>query len=311
MGAISKERGKMMKNKILTYMIIFVAIILTASSVRALELFKQNVQVFNNKENSTGEFQEKQEGMEEVPKSNEIERVFKDTYIRREKLIQSYIHSITKKNREKVAYLTFDDGPSPNVTTEILDILKREDAKATFFVVGSNVKAYPHILKRIHEEGHTVGNHTYSHNYNRIYKNPTNYIEDLLKGEEAIKSVLGEDYELTLTRFPGGSFGNKKEKFRKSINEAGYVYIDWNSLNGDGEGVTLSKEYLLDRFEHTSKGKDVLVILMHDSSVKTTTVDSLTAIIKKLKREGYKLKALPQFIEIEGIKDNATETLTN
>ena len=83
------------------------------------------------------------------------------------------------KENKKIAYLTFDDGPSRTVTPQILDILAKYDIKATFFVVGKYAEKNPDILRRIYEEGHVIGNHTYSHNYNYIYKNVSNFVREL------------------------------------------------------------------------------------------------------------------------------------
>ena len=131
---------------------------------------------------------------------------------------------------KKIAYLTFDDGPSRYVTPEILDILDSYNIKATFFVLGKQAEKNPDILKRIYEEGHSIGNHTYSHNYSFIYKNVNNFLYELEKTEEVFKNILGEDFETNLIRFPGGSFGTKKAPFRSFVLEKGYNYIDWNSL---------------------------------------------------------------------------------
>lgn len=192
----------------------------------------------------------------------------------------------------KVAYLTFDDGPSSTVTPQILDILAKYDIKATFFVVGKYAEKYPHILKRIHDEGHVIGNHTYSHNYNYIYKNVSNFVKELDATKEVFKNILGEDFETDLIRFPGGSFEAWKTSFRKQVTELGYRYVDWNSLNGDAEGHNLSKERLIERFKSTYKKQNNLVILMHDTDEKYTTPEALPAIIEFLIEEGYEFSTL-------------------
>lgn len=199
-----------------------------------------------------------------------------------------------KEKTRKVAYLTFDDGPSKEITPKILDILKEYNIKATFFVIGKMANLYPEVLIRIKEEGHKIGNHTYSHNYSYIYKSYTNFLNDIKKAEETFKKILGEDFETKTIRFPGGSFDVYKANIRKEISDEGYFYFDWNSLNGDAEGVGLSKERLISRFKSTIKNNRELIILMHDTDSKNTTVESLKEIIDHLISLGYEFRILDE-----------------
>lgn len=192
-----------------------------------------------------------------------------------------------KLENEKIAYLTFDDGPSSNVTPRILDILKEYDVKATFFVIGNLAEMYPDIIKRIEKEGHTIGNHSYTHRYNHIYKNTTNFLTELKTTERVLKDILGEEYETKIIRFPGGSFGDKKTKFRKAAVDNGYSYYDWNALNGDAEGLNIPKAKLVQRLKNTSSGKKELIVLMHDMGSKKTTADALPEVIEYLKQNDY------------------------
>lgn len=189
----------------------------------------------------------------------------------------------------KIAYLTFDDGPSYKVTPAVLDILKKENIKATFFVVGQTVKANPELLKREKAEGHTIGNHTYSHDYKYLYNSTNNFLEDLKKNDSIIKSVIG-DYNDKLIRFPGGSFG--KQAYQKAAEEAGYTYIDWNCLSGDAESKKKSVDQLIQGVKTTARGQHQLTILMHDAAGKETTAEALPKIIEYLKGQGYKFEVL-------------------
>lgn len=200
----------------------------------------------------------------------------------------------TAKKTGKMAYLTFDDGPSILVTPRILAILEEYDIKATFFVVGNMVDQNPQILKNIYEAGHSIGNHSYSHNYGYIYKNTKNFMADINKAEESMKNVLGDDFRTNLLRFPGGSFG-KHSSFIKAVETANYKYFDWNSLNGDAEGFNLSKERLFNRLKETVKNKDNLIILMHDIDTKSATADSLKNIIDYLLEKGYYFDVLDNY----------------
>ena len=188
---------------------------------------------------------------------------------------------------KKIAYITFDDGPSSIVTPQVLDILARYDIKATFFVVGKFAEKNSDVLKRIYEEGHAIGNHSYSHNYNYIYKSVSNFVQELDITNEVFKSILGEEFETDIIRFPGGSFGDWKLPYREQVIALGYRYIDWNSLNGDAEGHNISKEKLVERFMSTYHGQKELIILMHDTDAKYTTIEALPIIIEFLIDEGY------------------------
>lgn len=112
-------------------------------------------------------------------------------------------NNIYDKN-SKIAYLTFDDGPSQAVTPLILDLLKEENIKATFFVLGSNVKRNPDLVKRAYQEGHYIANHGYSHDYKKIYKNAKSVLEEFNKTEKQIqKAIESNEYSSHLFRFPG------------------------------------------------------------------------------------------------------------
>ncbi|KZL89841.1 polysaccharide deacetylase family protein [Clostridium magnum] len=189
----------------------------------------------------------------------------------------------------KVAYLTFDDGPTPYITSNILDILKENHIKATFFVIGKMAERNPDLLKREKSEGHTVANHTYSHNYKYIYSSTDNFLQELKVADEVITSIIGE-HNKTLIRFPGGSFG--RQAYKQAVESSGYHYVDWNCLNGDAEVATASVDRLISRFKETTQDQKELIILMHDAPGKTTTVQALPEIIKYLKANGYLFKTL-------------------
>lgn len=198
------------------------------------------------------------------------------------------------KNK-KIAYLTFDDGPSTIVTPRILDILDAYDIKATFFVLGRMADANGEILKTIDKSGHAIGHHSYSHNYDYIYRNVENFIGELDQTNRVFKKHLGEDFQTKLLRFPGGSFEKRKQVFLRAVEDLGYVNYDWNALNGDAEGHKLSKSYLVNRLKSTvprNSNKKEIIILMHDTDTKSTTADALPEIIEYLIEEGYEFRTL-------------------
>ena len=199
------------------------------------------------------------------------------------------------KANGKIAYLTFDDGPSLVSTPKILDILEEYDIKATFFVIGYMAEKHPEILRMVHEKGHTIGNHSYSHNYGYIYRNVTNFMDDINKTNVVLKDILGDEFSTNIIRFPGGSFG--KDNFIKRVQKEGLHYFDWNSLNGDAEGVKFSKQRLVNRFKETAKNKKKLIVLMHDTDAKSTTVEALPEIIEYLLENGYVFDVLDNYYE--------------
>lgn len=198
-------------------------------------------------------------------------------------------------SKEKVAYLTFDDGPTSNVTPVVLDTLKKYDVKATFFVLGKMVEQHPDMLKRTYNEGHLIANHSYSHDYKYIYSTPENFIKDMKKSEDLINKTLGLNEKIEVIRFPGGSFPKKLEKYREVAAKNGYYYIDWNCLNEDAQGGKKTEDQLVESVIKTSKGKNELVILMHDSSTKMATANSLGKVIDYLKSEGYRFDTLNNY----------------
>ena len=198
-----------------------------------------------------------------------------------------------KKTTGKVVFLTFDDGPSTNVTPKILDILDEYNVKATFFVTGINANAHNDLIKEIYDNGHVIANHSYSHNYSKIYSSTTALINEIEETYNTIKKVI-PDYDTKIFRFPGGSYG-KDDSFKLAVKEDKYVYYDWNALNGDAEGYLISKDKLIARAKETIKNQASVIILMHDANVKTTTVDALPDIIEYLINSGYEFKTLDEF----------------
>ena len=185
-------------------------------------------------------------------------------------------------------YLTFDDGPTDSTTPKILDVLKKENVRATFFVVGRQIKGREKILKRTAEEGHSIGIHTYSHLYDEIYADKAALLKDIEKCRGAIKKVL-PDYNKNLYRFPGGSF--LCPSLREAVTRAGYRYYDWNASAGDAEGRYTAKQ-LFENAIRTSEGKTPVILLMHDGVGYKNTVRALPEIIRRFKNEGYVFKTL-------------------
>ena len=202
------------------------------------------------------------------------------------------------EQKEKIAYLTFDDGPTNRCTPDILDILKENHIAATFFVIGQRVEQNPELVKRAYEEGHFIANHTYSHQDQKLYQNRESFLEEILKTDKAISNAIGiENYHSHLFRFPCGSMVNYnvKKKYISYLEEIDYTYLDWNCLNNDGVQKA-SSTTLLQYLKDTSKNKNTLVVLMHDSGDLNLTQNVLQSSIDYLRSEGYSFKSMKDFI---------------
>lgn len=199
----------------------------------------------------------------------------------------------SEQSDEKVIYLTFDDGPS-KYTKKILDILDKYNAKATFFVTGTNEEYFP-LIKETHNRGHTIGLHSYNHEYDQIYVSKKAFYEDLQKVADLCNEQLG--FVPKYIRFPGGSSNNVSKKYNvgimsvltKDVLKQGYQYYDWDISSGDGKG-TLSANQLI---KNATAGTDNnIVILCHDANGKENTVKALPSIIKYYQDKGYRFAGI-------------------
>ena len=202
------------------------------------------------------------------------------------------IENIYSDVGEKRVFLTFDDGPTESVTPLILDLLKEENIKATFFVLGNRAKANPELIQREYNEGHYVANHGYSHNYSQIYSDIQNVLDEYNYTNNVISEILNiPNYNSRVFRFPGGSNGGKyhtlKQQAKQYLRDNGIASLDWNCLSRDAEGAN-TIEQLFQNVVDTMGDKQSLVILMHDASDKILTYEALKDIINYLRDDGYK-----------------------
>lgn len=189
---------------------------------------------------------------------------------------------------EPIVYLTFDDGPDDKVTPQILDILKAEGVKATFYVCGNMVDTYPDVLKRMFNEGHAIGNHSYNHRYDQLYSSPWSFMEQIIQTDNAIKNVIG--VRPFIIRAPGGAGGMFSANYWTMVADCGYVEHDWNVLTED---ATPSKPNASTQVNNVLKylGDNPprsVIILMHCNSDKQETVKALPELIHFLRAWGYK-----------------------
>jgi len=189
-------------------------------------------------------------------------------------------------------YLTFDDGPSSTVTPEILDILEKNDVKATFFIVDYSQDKIP-LLKRMIADGDTIGIHTINHDYSVCYANDTAYLD----GVNSLSSKLEKDtgYKAFCIRFPGGSSNTVSKKYNPGVmarlvakvNKEGLTYYDWNVSSGDAAKKNVAKESITGNVKTKLNKNHENIVLMHDTDAKKTTAAALQSIIDYGKSNGY------------------------
>lgn len=196
---------------------------------------------------------------------------------------------------ENVIHLTFDDGPTA-YTDDILNTLKEKDVKATFYVVGkghTDAKSLAR-MKRIVAEGHSIGMHSYSHQYTQIYSSVEAYLDDMYQVFTLIKETTG--VTPTLFRFPGGSINSyNKGVYQELIAEMlrrGFVPCDWNLSNGDAEGKKYTEEQMIRRVVEPAAVRSRGIVLMHDTKEKTAK--ALGPMIDQLKDLGFSFEPLTE-----------------
>ena len=252
-----------------------------------LSLSTQGEQKTENIENT-----ESKEQPEEKPEEKKIDE--KEIKRRKEHFYKEVDDIYNGKPGVKRVFLTFDDGPSDTVTPYILDILDQYNVKATFFVLGNRVADHKELIQREYNEGHYIGNHSYTHKYNQIYRSPESVLEEYNKTEDAIRKALNNpDYSSNLFRFPGGSIGGPyediKSEARKLFKKDHIAFLDWNALTYDAEGAD-SKQEILKNLKDTMCGRENIVLLMHDAADKELTYETLPDVIEYLRDKGYAFK---------------------
>ena len=237
---------------------------------------------------------------EEDPNADDAVMVAENT----KGLLNGTKHYPVRTDGKKVVYLTFDDGPSTTNTPQVLDILDKYNVKATFFVLGSSIdknEEAKEILKEQVKRGHSIANHTYSHDYSYLYPNRVmnvdNIISDLEKSENSMKAVLGKDFSTRVIRLPGGYWSwEGRTPMKEAMEQDGYYNVDWNALDKDAEGKPKNADELLqctkETVEALGPNADSVVLLMHDTYGKEETVKALPRIIEYLQSEGYEFRTI-------------------
>lgn len=187
----------------------------------------------------------------------------------------------------KVIYLTFDDGPHPTASKDILQLLDKYNAKATYFMLAPHMKRNPDIVNVIKEKGHTIGAHGVTHDISKIYKSPDNFINEMTQAINFIKETAGIDTRIV--RAPYGSKPYITPPFKEASDNNQLILWDWNVDSQDwkltnGEFVN----HAIQQIENL-EGKEPLVVLMHE---KTTTAAHLETLLQFLQKKDYQMKAI-------------------
>ncbi|RDY28401.1 polysaccharide deacetylase [Romboutsia weinsteinii] len=274
-----------------------ISIVVIGKNVLNLNDSKQSIIIQNTdvKDSSTNEEEKKDEKY--IGTNKEGKKYVYDAK-KVEKKINTYDYT---NDGEKVVFLTFDDGASTTVTPQILDTLEENDVKATFFITGQTVdnggQKAKDLVKKEFDSGHAIANHSYSHDYKKLYPNRTldlgAFKEDFKKTDDLLKDILGENFSTRVLRCPGGFMSWKgMDALTSHLDENNLTSIDWNSLNKDAEGAKKDADQLYQEVVNTAEGKEMVVLLMHDTYGKEQTAKALPKIIKYFKDNGYSFKTL-------------------
>jgi peptidoglycan/xylan/chitin deacetylase (PgdA/CDA1 family) len=190
----------------------------------------------------------------------------------------------------RTVYLTFDDGPDPDVTPAILAILSQAGVRATFFVVGSQAEKSPATLRQIHAAGHAIGNHTYDHVYRDLYRSPAAYTAQLRRTDDIIMKTLG--VRPRISRAPGGTAGSFNAEYWAALTGDGYREIGWNVNSGDASRARAAQitANIVRQMDSQKFLWSHAIVLMHDGRGHEETVRALPAIIKYFKDRGFEFK---------------------
>jgi len=293
------------KHLILTIFALMIIIPVTLAVYFAHSYFKANEQIEilqqrlalleqeSGSSNNTG-WSENGHGVTDVPASSSSD----DAYTYHAKYPQLYVENDFQytAEAERTIYLTFDDGPT-NLTSQVLDVLRDRGVRATFFVVYRNSNDAKELYRRIVNEGHAIGIHSATHNYQQIYQSVESFLDDMAVLSDLIVEVTGVKPELI--RFPGGSVNNYNKNIYKEliaeIHRRGYTYHDWDVSSGSSTN-TATKSSIYSQVINGIANLDKAIVLMHDAGT-AATVYALPEIIDSIKSSGYKLEALDKTIK--------------
>ncbi|RAW11975.1 polysaccharide deacetylase [Paenibacillus taichungensis] len=197
--------------------------------------------------------------------------------------------SIDENPQDKVVYLSFDDGPG-NHTREVLDILRKEQALATFFVLGEQAERYPEMIRAVVEDGHALGNHTFNHNYEQLYSDFKVFWKQIKQTEAVVERITG--FRPNLVRAPGGTYGHFDKSYFDLLKLGGYTVMDWNVDSGDSKRKGVPAKEILRNATKVPAGARSVIVLMHDGGAHAETVKALPGIIKYYRDQGFRFDTM-------------------
>lgn len=196
----------------------------------------------------------------------------------------------------RVAYLTFDDGPSRKVTPLILETLRQNDIHATFFIIGASAKASPDLVAEEKREGHSIGNHTWSHDYKKLYASSAAFMDEVHRTNDLFRQIVGEDTHLL--RAPGGTVGHFKREHFTAVHDEGFRLFQWNVDSADSKSLSVKADQIVETVRKEAQGQSEIVVLMHDSETKMETARALPRIVEMLRGMGFEFQPLTMDVEI-------------
>ncbi|WP_452598459.1 polysaccharide deacetylase family protein [Pontimicrobium sp. MEBiC01747] len=204
------------------------------------------------------------------------------------RIFPNYVWDFSSK--DKILYLTFDDGPTPEITNWTLNTLKQYNAKATFFCIGNNIEKHSDIFNTIVEQGHHVGNHT--HNHLKGWRtSKKNYISNVEQAQEIINTSIIDNKRLPKSNLFRPPFGKIKNSQAKALIKRGYKIIMWSVISIDWDKKLPKEQCLKNVIKHTTNGN---IIVFHDSikAAKNMTY-ALPEVLEHFSNKGYIFKAIP------------------
>lgn len=204
------------------------------------------------------------------------------------RIFPNYVWDFSSK--DKILYLTFDDGPTPEITNWTLNTLKQYNAKATFFCIGNNIEKHSDIFNTIVEQGHHVGNHT--HNHLKGWRtSKKNYISNIEQAQEIINTSIIDNKRLPKSNLFRPPFGKIKNSQAKALIKRGYKIIMWSVISIDWDKKLPKEQCLKNVIKHTTNGN---IIVFHDSikAAKNMTY-ALPEVLEHFSNKGYIFKAIP------------------
>jgi peptidoglycan/xylan/chitin deacetylase (PgdA/CDA1 family) len=191
---------------------------------------------------------------------------------------------------DKVVYLTIDDGPSSSITPKVLDILDKYDVRATFFLIGNNIKGNEAIVKRIYNEGDGIGLHSWTHNIKLVYSSEARFLNEMQETQDEIYKITGE--RPLIMRFPGGSFRRFNTGYIDKLHKMNYKIYDWNVSFGDGTYPHDTVKQLYDNATFVDTNKKSIIILMHCKPNNAASCSALPEVINFYRNHNYEFKVL-------------------